>query len=115
MIWSKNAAPEQTVTPALMGGLRPGYPGDDAGRSRRYREGMGTLSDLSHDIADLVGRLGPSVVRGDGRRGRPASGIIWADNLVLPADHVLEQEDAIQVTGSTTTVKASIAGRDPGT
>ena len=73
------------------------------------------LSDLSRDIADLVGRLGPSVVRIDARRGRPATGIIWADNLVLTADHVLEHEDTIQVTGSTTTVKASIAGRDAGT
>src|SRR5438309_10707397 len=76
---------------------------------------MGMLSDLSRDIADLVGRLGPSVVRIDARRGRPATGIIWADNLVLTADHVLEHEDTIQVTGSTTTVKASIAGRDAGT
>src|SRR2546427_9250847 len=76
---------------------------------------MGTLSDVSRDIADLVARLGPSVVRVDARRGRPATGIIWADNLVLTADHVLEQEDAIQVTDSATTVKASIGGRDPGT
>src|SRR6202171_6258664 len=76
---------------------------------------MGTLSDLSRDIAELVGRLGPSIVRVDARRGRPATGIIWGENLVLTADHVLEQEDTIQVTGSQTTVKASVAGRDPGT
>jgi len=76
---------------------------------------MATLSDLSRDIADLVGRLGPSVVRVDARGGRPASGIIWADNLILTADHVLEQEDTVQVTGATATVKATIAGRDPGT
>src|SRR3989440_12286842 len=76
---------------------------------------MGTVSDLSRDIADLVGRLGPSVVRVDARGGRPASGIIWADNLVLTADHALEQEDTVQVTGATATVKATIAGRDPGT
>jgi len=76
---------------------------------------MATLSDLSRDIADLVGRLGPSVVRVDARGGRPASGIIWADNLVLTADHVLEREDTVQVTGATATVKATIAGRDPGT
>src|SRR2546427_3811092 len=76
---------------------------------------MGTLSDVSRDIADLVARLGPSVVRVDARRGRPATGIIWADNLVLTADHVLEQEDAIQVTGSATTVKGSFGGGDPGT
>ena len=76
---------------------------------------MATLSDLSRDIAQVVARLGPSVVRVDARRGRPASGIIWADNLILTADHVLEHEDTIQVTGSTATVKATIAGRDAGT
>src|SRR5256884_7802292 len=76
---------------------------------------MATLSDRSRDIAELVGRLGPSVVRVDARGGRPASGIIWADNLVLTADHALEQEDTVQVTGATATVKATIAGRDPGT
>src|SRR6202171_3335649 len=76
---------------------------------------MGTLSDLSREIADLVGRLGSSVRRVDARAGRPATGIIWADNLVLTANHVLEHEDTIQVSGSATTVKASVAGRDPGT
>src|SRR6202165_1625066 len=76
---------------------------------------MGTLSDLSREIADLVGRLGSSVVRVDARAGRPATGIIWAHTLVLTANHVLEHEDNIQGTGSTTTVKASVAGRDPGT
>jgi S1-C subfamily serine protease len=75
---------------------------------------MATLSDLSREIAELVGRLSPSVVRVDGRRGRPATGIIWADNLVLTADHVIEQDD-ILVTGPPTTVKASVVGRDPGT
>jgi S1-C subfamily serine protease len=75
---------------------------------------MATLSDLSREMAELIGRLGPSVVRVDGRRGRPATGIIWADNLVLSADHVIEQDD-ILVTGPPTTVKASVVGRDPGT
>ena len=75
---------------------------------------MATLSDLSSEIAELVGRLGPSIVKVDGRRGRPATGIIWADNLVLTADHVIEQDD-ILVTGPPTTVKASVIGRDPGT
>src|SRR5712691_5509912 len=76
---------------------------------------MATLSDLSREIAELVGRLGSNIVRVDARRGRPATGIIWADNLVLTADHVLEHEDNIQVTGPPTTVKASVVGRDPGT
>lgn len=75
---------------------------------------MATLSDLSSEIAELVGRLSPSIVKVDGRRGRPATGIIWADNLVLTADHVIEQDD-ILVTSPPTTVKASVVGRDPGT
>jgi S1-C subfamily serine protease len=75
---------------------------------------MATLSDLSREIADLVGRLGPSVVRVDARRGRPATGIIWADNLVLTADHVIEDEN-ILVSGPPTTVKASVVGRDRAT
>src|ERR1700738_3658081 len=76
---------------------------------------MATLSDLSREIAELVGRLASSIVRIDARQGRPATGIIWADNLVLTADHVLEHEDTIQVTGSQAAVKAAVAGRDPGT
>jgi S1-C subfamily serine protease len=76
---------------------------------------MATLSDLSREIAELVARLGSSIVRVDARQGRPATGIIWADNLVLTADHVLEHDDTIQVTGAQSTVKAAIAGRDPGT
>jgi len=78
-------------------------------------EGMGTLSDLSRDIAELVGRLGPSVVRVDARHGRPATGIIWADNLVVTAEHVIEEDGNILVTGPPTTVKATVLGRDRAT
>jgi len=56
--------------------------------------------------------LAPSLVRVDARGGRPATGIIWADNLVLTADHVIEADDNIVVTGAPTTVKASLLGRD---
>lgn len=76
---------------------------------------MPSLSELSRDIAAVVERCGPSVVQVDARRGRPATGIVWADQLVLTADHVLEQEDAIRITGGGLTVSASVAGRDPGT
>src|SRR5467141_1872987 len=73
---------------------------------------MTTLSELSREIAQLVAGLAPSLVRVDARGGRPATGIIWADNLVLTADHVIEAEDNILVTGAPTTVKASLLGRD---
>src|ERR1700680_1217488 len=73
---------------------------------------MATLSDLSDEIARVVAGLAPSLVRVDARGGRPATGIIWADNLVLTADHVIEADDAILVPGAPTAVKASVVGRD---
>ena len=76
---------------------------------------MTIMSDLSDEIAQIVAGLAPSLVRVDARGGRPASGIIWADNLVLTADHVIEADDNILVTGAPTTVRASVLGRDRGT
>src|SRR5438067_6188181 len=76
---------------------------------------MAGLAELSNDIAALVDRCGASVVSIDARRGRSATGIVWADNLVVTADHVLEHEDEIKVTSAAGTVSASIAGRDSGT
>jgi S1-C subfamily serine protease len=76
---------------------------------------VATLSDLSGEIAQLVAGLAPSVVRVDARGGRPATGIVWADNLVLTADHVIEAEDNIVVTGAPSAVKASLVGRDRAT
>src|SRR5256885_11366424 len=73
---------------------------------------MTTLSELSREIAQLVAGLAPSLVRVDARGGRPATGIIWGDNLVLTADHVIEADDNILVTGAPTTMKASLLGRD---
>lgn len=76
---------------------------------------MGSLLDLSRDIASLVDRAGPGVLTVDARRGRAASGIVWADNLVLTSDHVLEHEDEIKVHAGASSVAASVVGRDPGT
>ena len=76
---------------------------------------MTALADLSGEIAELVARLAPSLVRVEARGGRPATGIIWADNVVLTADHIIEAEDNILVTGAPATVKASLVGRDRAT
>ena len=76
---------------------------------------MATLSDLSRDIAGILERAAVGIVRVDARRGRPATGIVWGNNLVLTAEHVIEHDDAIQVSAGGTAVKASVAGRDPGT
>ena len=76
---------------------------------------MASLSDLSRDIAGILERAAAGIVRVDARRGRPATGIVWSDNLVLTADHVIEHDDAIQVSAGGAVAKAAVAGRDPGT
>ena len=76
---------------------------------------MANLLDLSREIAELVQRCSTSLVTVDARRGRAASGVVWADNLVLTADHALEHEDEIKVLTGSSSLSASVAGRDPGT
>ena len=50
-------------------------------------------SILSNQMADAVERVSSALVLVNGRQGRPASGIVYAQDLVLTADHVLERED----------------------
>ena len=76
---------------------------------------MAALSDLSRDIAGILERAAAGIVRVDARPNRPATGIVWADGLVLTADHVIERDDAIQISAGGAAVKAAVAGRDPGT
>src|SRR5438094_2568895 len=75
---------------------------------------MAALSDLSRDIAGILERAAAGIVRVDARPNRPATGIVWADGLVLTADHVIERDDAIQISAGGAAVKAGVAGRDPG-
>jgi S1-C subfamily serine protease len=52
----------------------------------------------------------------DARRRFPASGIAFAKDLILTADHVLEREEDIKVIlADGTEVTARLVGRDPGT
>jgi S1-C subfamily serine protease len=76
---------------------------------------MSSLSELSNDIAGLVEKASASVVRVDARRGRAGTGIAWDKDLVLTANHVVEQEEEIEVGVGERTLKASLAGRDPAT
>jgi S1-C subfamily serine protease len=76
---------------------------------------MATLKDLSKDIETLVETASKSVVRVDARRGRAGTGIVWDSGLVLTANHVVEQEDDIEVFVDDKGTKASLVGRDPAT
>ena len=72
-----------------------------------------SLSVLSEGMADAVERVGPSVVRVNGRRRRAASGVIYAAGRVLTASHVLEREENLSVVAHDGhSLEARFAGRD---
>jgi S1-C subfamily serine protease len=75
------------------------------------------LASLSDALASAVETAGPSIVRVEGRRRLPASGIVWsADGLFVTAHHVVEQDENIGIGLSDgRTVTASLVGRDPTT
>src|SRR5438045_2680988 len=77
----------------------------------------GLLAQLSDELAGAVEIAGRSIARVNARPRMPASGVIWsADGLIVTADHVIEREDEITVgLPDGQEVKATIAGRDPGT
>jgi S1-C subfamily serine protease len=73
------------------------------------------LNAFSDSITQAVKRAGQSTVMVDARRRFPASGIVYAADLVVTADHVVERDEGITVTlADGTSQEAGIAGRDPG-
>jgi len=71
------------------------------------------LRTLSSQMADAVERVSSALVLVNGRPWRPGSGIVYAQDLVLTADHVLErEEDLTVVTHDERILPAQFAGRD---
>jgi serine protease DegQ len=54
------------------------------------------MQAVSAAMAEVVARVGPSVVRVEGRR-RPSSGVVFSEGLVVTAAHALEQEEGIEL------------------
>ncbi len=74
-----------------------------------------TLQEFSNGLSSAVEKGGASTVVVDARKRYPASGIAYADDLVLTADHVVTREENIKVLlPDGKSVSATIAGRDPG-
>src|SRR5262245_8998620 len=74
------------------------------------------LREISDQLADVVEGAARHVVRVEGRRGAPASGVAFAEDVVVTSHHVLEWDEDLQVglpDGST--AEAQIVGRDAGT
>ncbi len=74
------------------------------------------LVELSDALADAAELAGKSTVLVNARRRMPASGIVFASDLVLTAEHVIEKNEEITVVfGDGTEISAKVAGRDEGT
>jgi serine protease DegQ len=73
------------------------------------------LLDLSNAMAAAAEKAGKSTVLVNARRRMPASGIAFAADLILTADHVVQRdEDITVILADGSEVAAKIAGRDPG-
>jgi S1-C subfamily serine protease len=73
------------------------------------------LVELSEALADAAEKAGKATVLVNARRRMPASGIVYASDLILTADHVVEREEDITVVFvDGTEVSAKVAGRDAG-
>src|SRR5271163_452304 len=73
------------------------------------------LSSFSDQLADAVAAAAPSVVQVQGRR-RPASGLVYADSVVLTTVRALGREDGLHVRRDDgRTLDAELAGWDPTT
>ena len=73
------------------------------------------LTTLSNSLADAVAAVSPSVVQVQGRR-RPASGVVYADNVVVTMVRSLGREDGLHVRRHDGhTLDAELIGWDPAT
>ena len=73
------------------------------------------LTDLSNQMADAIAAAAPSIVQVQGRR-RPASGIAYADDVVVTTMKALGREDGLRVRQHEgRALDAELAGWDPTT
>lgn len=74
----------------------------------------GVLADVSNDLAATVEQAGKGVVRVEGRRRMPASGIVWsAEGIIVTANHVVERDENVTVgLPNGETIAVSVIGRD---
>ena len=73
------------------------------------------LTTFSSSLADAVALAAPAVVQVQGRR-RPASGLVYADDVVLTMVRALGREDGLHIRRHDgQTLEAELAGWDPTT
>ena len=75
--------------------------------------GGNALVDVSNAMVQAVQKAGGFTLMVSARRRRPASGVAYAADLVLTADHVVEREEGIKVFAGGELLNAALIGRDP--
>ena len=77
---------------------------------------VNVLQAMSDGLADMVERIGRSVVGVHAGRRFPASGIFWQSGVVVTTAHTLTRDEGITVLlPDGNQVPAGLKGRDPGT
>src|SRR5436305_11900996 len=81
------------------------------------QQSAGVLAGLSAELAGVVERVGPSVVRVDDGSRLTASGVVWsADGVIVTSSHGLERDEGVVVElGDGARHPVEVAGRDPDT
>ena len=68
---------------------------------------------FSNQLADAVEKAASSIISVNARRRRTSSGIHWRKNLIITADHTVQQDEEITVVlPDGRSIGAAIAGRD---
>jgi S1-C subfamily serine protease len=76
---------------------------------------VNVLTAFSEAMVRAVDRGSQSTVLVNARHRLPASGIAYAPDMILTADHVVERDEGITIlTPSGETLSVTVAGRDPG-
>lgn len=75
-----------------------------------------TLQNLSNDLAGAVEALDGAIVRVEGRKRMPATGVVWSEGVIVTAHHVLTRDEGLSVgLAGNRAVTAELVGRDPTT
>ncbi|MEO8071329.1 MAG: S1C family serine protease, partial [Acidobacteriota bacterium] len=74
-----------------------------------------SLAAFSDQLADAVAQVAPSVVQVFGHK-RPASGVVFGDDLIVTTSRALGRDDKVKVrAGDGRVLEAEIGGWDPAT
>src|SRR5262245_23295361 len=90
---------------------REALPGHESNREEHMNNAW---QELSQSLAGALERARPSLVRIEGRRA-PATGVVWADGVVITTSHAVRRDEGIRVGQDGESTEATLAGRDPST